>query len=91
MSSSNHLQTYGQSERTIQILNTLLKSYVANNHKHWDTFLPQMEFAYNATPNRTTKHSPFDVDLGYIPNEPIITTENQMNARHFIILGVILL
>jgi len=42
-----------------------------------------MEFTYNTTPNRTTKRSPFDVDLGYIPNEPKITTENQTNARHF--------
>ena len=83
MSSSNHPQTDGQSERTIQILNRLLKTYVANNHKHWDTFLPMMEYAYNSTPNRTTKLSPFETDLGYIPNKPSITTENELNARHF--------
>ena len=83
MSSSNHPQTDGQSERTIQILNRMLKSYVANNHKHWDTFLPMMEYSYNSTPNRTTKRSPFEADLGYIPNKPIIDTANEINARHF--------
>lgn len=80
MSSSNHPQTDGQTERVIQTLNRLLKTYTGNNHRNWDKFLPQIEFVFNSTPNRTTHAAPFEVDLGYIPNEPTIKTDQTAQA-----------
>lgn len=82
MSSANHPQTDGQTERTIQTLNRLLKTYTGNNHRQWDRLLPHIEFVYNSTPNRTTKAAPFEVDLGYIPNEPVILTGHASTSRH---------
>lgn len=82
MSTANHPQTDGQTERTIQILNRLLKTYTGNNHRQWDRLLPHIEFVYNSTPNRVTKTAPFEVDIGYIPNEPIIVTGDAVSSRH---------
>ncbi|CCF58747.1 hypothetical protein KAFR_0F01500 [Kazachstania africana CBS 2517] len=83
MSSANHPQTDGQSERTIQTLNRLLRTYTARDHGNWDKYLPQIEFVYNSTPTRTLGKSPFEIDLGYQPNEPILRTDNEINARNF--------
>ncbi|KAL4025962.1 hypothetical protein IC575_014368 [Cucumis melo] len=46
-STSFHPQTDGQSERTIQTLEDMLKACVLQLKGSWDTHLPLMEFAYN--------------------------------------------
>ncbi|CAI4062432.1 gag-pol fusion protein SKDI_07G3580 [Saccharomyces kudriavzevii IFO 1802] len=83
MSSANHPQTDGQSERTIQTLNRLLRAYASTNTRNWHTYLPQIEFVYNSTPTRTLGKSPFEIDLGYTPNAPTIKTDCEINARSF--------
>lgn len=40
MSSSNHPQTDGQTERVIQVLGRMLKSYCSVHHQQWDNFYP---------------------------------------------------
>lgn len=42
-----HPQTYGQSERTIQILVNMLRSCVLDFCRSWEDHLPLVEFAYN--------------------------------------------
>ena len=42
-----HPQTDGQSERTIQVLEDMLRACVIDFGGHWDQFLPLVEFAYN--------------------------------------------
>ncbi|GJT56335.1 RNA-directed DNA polymerase [Tanacetum coccineum] len=37
---------------------------IRDNAKHWDLILPQAEFAYNRSVNRTTRKSPFEVVYG---------------------------
>ena len=41
------------------------------------------EFVYNSTYQRSKKAAPFEVDLGYIPNEPLLGTHNELDARNF--------
>lgn len=82
MSSSNHPRTDGQTERINQTLKRLLKSYAGNNHRTWDKFLPQIEFVFNLTPNRVIHAAPFEVDLGNIPNEPILMANHIVKARY---------
>lgn len=36
--------------------------------KQWDTVLPHAEFAFNRTPNRSTRLAPFEIIYGRIPN-----------------------
>ncbi|TYK28229.1 DNA/RNA polymerases superfamily protein [Cucumis melo var. makuwa] len=46
-STSFHPQTDGQSEKTIQTLENMLRACVLQLKGSWDTHLPLMEFAYN--------------------------------------------
>ena len=47
MSTAFHLQTDGQSERTIQILEDMLRACVLDHKGSWEEHLPLVEFAYN--------------------------------------------
>lgn len=63
-SSAYHPQTDGQSEGS---LGNLLRSLVGEHPRLWDTVLPQAEFAYNNSKNRSTGKSPFEVVYGRAP------------------------
>ncbi|KAE8664910.1 G-box-binding factor 3 [Hibiscus syriacus] len=53
-SSSYHPQTDGQTEVVNQSLGNLLRCLAGTKLKQWDLTLPQAEFAYNRSKNRTT-------------------------------------
>nr|GEX99671.1 RNA-directed DNA polymerase [Tanacetum cinerariifolium] len=44
---------------------------IMDNAKHWNLILPQAEFAYNRSVNRTTGKSPFEVVYGQNPITPL--------------------
>ena len=46
-STAFHPQTDGQSERTIQILEDMLRANALEFRGNWDKQIPLMEFAYN--------------------------------------------
>lgn len=80
MSAANNPQTDGQSERTIQTLSGLIRRYASKNRDTWDMLLPQMEYLYNSTPTKSGL-IPFQVDIGFVPNQPELQTENELNAK----------
>jgi hypothetical protein len=45
----------------------LLRSLVTEHHSQWDHILPQAEFAYNDSVNRSTGQSPFQIVYGMQP------------------------
>ncbi|MCI92090.1 retrotransposon protein, partial [Trifolium medium] len=47
MSSAYHPQTDGQSERTIQSLEDLLRSCILEQGVSWEACFPLIEFTYN--------------------------------------------
>ncbi|GJV31111.1 putative reverse transcriptase domain-containing protein [Tanacetum coccineum] len=47
MSTTYHLETDGQSERTIQTLEDMLRACVIDFRKGWERHLPLVEFSYN--------------------------------------------
>ena len=47
LSTGFHPQTDGQSERTIHVLEDMLRACVIEFGVHWDNFLPLEEFSYN--------------------------------------------
>ena len=47
MSTVFHPQTDGQSERTIQVLEDMLRACVLNLKGSWEEHLPLVEFSYN--------------------------------------------
>jgi hypothetical protein len=66
-SSAYHPQTDGQTEVVNRSLGDLLRSLVMDNHSSWDHILPQAEFAYNDSVNRSTGKSPFQILYGTQP------------------------
>jgi hypothetical protein len=57
-----------QMDRQMKVVNIslgdLLRSLVTEHHSSWDNILPQEEFAYNDSVNRSTGQSPFQVAYG---------------------------
>jgi hypothetical protein len=45
-------------------LGDLLRSLVTEHHSSWDNILPQVEFAYNDSVNRSIGQSPFQIVYG---------------------------
>ena len=70
-SSSFHPQTDGQTEVVNRSLGNLLRCIVRDQLRKWDNVLPQAEFAFNSSTNRTTGYSPFEVAYGLKPKQPV--------------------
>nr|GEV85753.1 reverse transcriptase domain-containing protein [Tanacetum cinerariifolium] len=67
MSTAYHLQTGGQSERTIQTIKDMLHACVIDIEKGWDRHLPLIEFSYNHSYHTSIKATPFEALYGPIP------------------------
>nr|GEX16361.1 putative reverse transcriptase domain-containing protein [Tanacetum cinerariifolium] len=64
MSTANHPETDGQSERTIQTLEDMLRACVIDFGKSWDKHLPLVEFSYNNSYHTSIKAAPFEALYG---------------------------
>nr|GEU53382.1 putative reverse transcriptase domain-containing protein [Tanacetum cinerariifolium] len=64
MSMTYHLETDGQSKRTIQTLEDILRSCIIDFEKSWDRHLPLVEFSYNNSYHTSIKASPFEALYG---------------------------
>ena len=71
MSTSHHPQTDGQTERTNQTLEIMLRGFVDYDQQNWESLLPMLEYAYNSHVHPSTTFSPFEFDLGYNPLMPL--------------------
>ena len=75
LSIAAHPQTDGQSERTIQILEDMLRTCVLDFGKSWDNYLPLVEFAYNNSYQSTIGMPPFEALYGRKCRSPICWEE----------------
>ncbi|GJZ13924.1 putative reverse transcriptase domain-containing protein [Tanacetum coccineum] len=75
MSTAYHPQTDGQSERTIQTLEDMLRACVMDFGGSWDTHLPLIEFSYNNSYHTSIKCAPFEALYGRKCRSPMIWTE----------------
>ncbi|GJZ68745.1 putative reverse transcriptase domain-containing protein [Tanacetum coccineum] len=71
MSTAYHPETDGQSERTIQTLEDMLRAYVIDFGKSWDRYLPLVEFSYNNSYHASIKAAPFEALYGRKCRSPI--------------------
>ncbi|KAG2784719.1 hypothetical protein Pcac1_g6078 [Phytophthora cactorum] len=62
MSTTDHPQTDGQTERVNRVLGDLLKSY-AHSFQQWSDCLPMTEFAINNSVHASTGYTPFYVNV----------------------------
>ena len=63
-STAFHPQTYDQSERTIQILEDMLRMCVMNLGGSWDEHLPLVEFAYNNSYHNSIEMASYEALYG---------------------------
>lgn len=64
-SSAYHPQTDGQTEVVNRSLGNLLRCLAGERPHQWDLILPQAEFAFNSSLNRSTAKSPFEIVYGH--------------------------
>ena len=69
-STAFHPQTDGQSERTIQTLEDMLRACVMEFKGSWDTHLAPMEFAYNNSYQAIIEMAPFEALYGWKCRSP---------------------
>ena len=66
-----HPQTDGQSERTIQILEDMLRACVLDFQESWNKYLPLIEFAYNNSYQSTIGVAPYEMLCGRKCRSPV--------------------
>jgi len=72
LSTSYSPQSQGLVEKINGVLSTSLKNYIENNNQsRWSYYLPYVTLSYNATPQTSTKYSPFYLMHGFEPYFPI--------------------
>ena len=75
MSTAFHPQADGQSERTIQILEDMLRACVLDLKGSWDEHLPLIEFAYNNSYQASIQMAPYEALYGRPCRSSICWTE----------------
>ncbi|CAJ2642348.1 unnamed protein product [Trifolium pratense] len=76
LSSAYHPQTDGQSERTIQSLEDLLRACVLEQGVSWDSCLPLIEFTYNNSFHSSIGMAPFEALYGRRCRTPLCWFES---------------
>lgn len=72
MSTTDHPESDGQTERVNQILEDMLRSYVSKKQSNWEEYLPILEFAYNSSKHSATGFTPFMLMYGFHPRSPMV-------------------
>jgi hypothetical protein len=71
MSTAFHPETDGLSENSNKTVVRYLRGFATHDQANWDDYLPLAEYAYNSSVHRSTKMTPFELDLGYEPPLPL--------------------
>ena len=75
MNTAFHPQTDGQSERTIQVLEDMLRACVLDHKGSWEENLPLVEFAYNNSYQASIQMAPYEALYGRPCRSPLCWTE----------------
>ncbi|GJV39848.1 putative reverse transcriptase domain-containing protein [Tanacetum coccineum] len=75
MSTAYHPETDGQSERTIQTLEDMLRACVIDFGKGWVKHLPLAEFSYNNSYHASIKVAPYEALYGQKCRSPVCRAE----------------
>ena len=76
-----HPQTDGLTERFNGTIGNMLATAIESTRAEWDSLVPYLVFAYNTTPQASTRESPFFLTFGreaYLPSD--VTLGLQLNA-----------
>ncbi|GKD71903.1 putative reverse transcriptase domain-containing protein, partial [Tanacetum coccineum] len=75
MSTAYHPQTDGQSERTIQTIEYMLRACVIDFGNGWERHLPLIKFSYNNSYHASIKAAPFEALYGRKYRSPVCWAE----------------
>nr|GEU75572.1 putative reverse transcriptase domain-containing protein [Tanacetum cinerariifolium] len=75
MSTAYHPNTDGESERTIQTLEDMLRACVIDFGNGWERHLPLVEFSYNNSYHASIKATPFEALYGCKCRSPVCWAE----------------
>nr|GEY95272.1 reverse transcriptase domain-containing protein [Tanacetum cinerariifolium] len=75
MSTAYHPKINGQSERTIQTLEDMLRACVIDFGRGWEKHLPLVEFCYNNSYHASIKAAPFEALYGRKCRSPVCWAE----------------
>nr|GEW35515.1 hypothetical protein [Tanacetum cinerariifolium] len=81
-------KTDGQSERTIQTLEDMLRAYVINFGSSWDKHLSLVKFSYNNSYHASIKAAPFEALYGRKCRSPVCWSdvgESQLTSPELVI------
>ncbi|GJZ95623.1 putative reverse transcriptase domain-containing protein [Tanacetum coccineum] len=85
LSTAYHPETDGQSERTIQTLEDMLRACVIDFGSSWDSHLPLVEFSYNNSYHTSIKAAPFEALYGQKCRSPICWSEKCLADENLVI------
>ena len=71
LSTAYHPQTDGQSERTIQTLEDMLRACVLDQPASWDRYMPLVQFAYNNSYHASIGMAPYEALYGRKCQSPL--------------------
>uniref|UniRef100_A0AAV1TEM8 Integrase catalytic domain-containing protein n=1 Tax=Peronospora matthiolae TaxID=2874970 RepID=A0AAV1TEM8_9STRA len=71
MSTADHPQTDGQTERVNRVINDILRSVCADTPRRWSSMLPVVEFALNNAVHASTGFTPFYINGLTHPRVPL--------------------
>ena len=80
LSTAFHPETDGQTERVNRVLEEFLRAFVTPSQDNWDLLLPMAEFAINNSVHASTKYTPFFLNSGQHPLNPL-TMASQVGHR----------
>ncbi|GJQ97433.1 putative reverse transcriptase domain-containing protein [Tanacetum coccineum] len=81
MSTAYHPETDGQSERTIQTLEDMLRACVIDFGKGWVKHLPLAEFSYNNSYHASIKAAPYEALYGRKCRSPVCWAEGYADRK----------
>ena len=70
MSTADHPESDGQTERGNRVIEDVLRSFAHNRARTWSSLLPSVEFAYNTSVHASTGLTPFYVNYLRNPRLP---------------------
>ena len=80
LSTPYHPQTDGQTERSIQTLLRLIRTYASKHQNEWEEILPYLQFSLNDSYCEATKSTPFRVLFGCDPIAPTRLVSRQATS-----------
>ena len=71
-------------ERSHQVIKDMLRSFTSSEIDKWDDNIPAIEFAMNNQENIDTGKTPFILDTGQHPLDPVSLQTPQLDNKHIV-------